>query len=267
MPDADRAGLELPLVRVEGTWREPLPAEDAVVRFTDAACEIVWPAHRLRVAYDAIRGAAWRGDTLIVHAAEGRLALAADAGMERAWAALVARGCALPEFTRGLRALGPRRAISPEAHARFFAPLLQARRRLAEEDDLDRRVEAFRATDLRERIDRVLTEIASAAHPRSAPERRSLEAELREETQRLTVALGALGEAASAFGGAEESARFDQWRAWVNAVSHVFVEADRAWDGIARVLPPTPARRRRWPGAGAALVLAALPRLFTEVLR
>lgn len=268
MPDADRTTLELRVTRVAGAWPDPLPAAAALVRLGDHACEIVWPSHRVELAYDAITGADWRGDTLVVHAAGGHLAMQSDEGMERAWAALLEHGCALPEFTRGLRALGPRRAASPEAHARFFAPLLQARRRLAEEGDLDARVAAFRATDLRERMDRTLTEIAAAVHPRRAPERRSLEAELRDESLGLAAALGALGEAAVAFERADTPTRFDRWRAWVGAVSLVFAEADRAWGGIARALPP-PARRRhgRWLGVGAVLVAAALPGAIAEVLR
>lgn len=270
MPDAaGRAHAELRLTRVEGTWREPLPSGAALLRFTDDAIEIAWTGRAVRVEYGAITGAHWRGDTLTIHALGGSVRLQSETGMERAWTSLLRLACPIPEFTRGLRALGSRRSGAADAQGRFFAPMLQARRRLAEEGDLDSRLSSFRAPELGERLARALTELAASVHPRSGPDRRSLEAELRDEAFGLFAALQALDRAAGDYERAAEQARFSSWRTWVGTVSQVFAAADRAWEGIARTLPPERSpgrRRRRWRGTGAIL-LVTWPGILAEVLR
>ena len=195
--------------------------------------------------------------------------LEADRGLDRAWVALVQRACPLPEFTRGLRMLGSRRGGNPEAQGRYFAPLLQARRRLEEEGEPERRLAAFDASVLSERLQQNLQAMASASHPANPPDRRALEAELQEATEALFARLATLHNVAESYRTAADAVRFDAWRRWVGAVADVFVHADRSWSAVAEAFPAAPAgaaaRRKRWwrrSRGGAAVLLSAGLTLF-----
>jgi hypothetical protein len=211
-------------------------------------------------AYDTLSGAGWRTGRLFIYSAAGVLELEGDTGLERAWVSLTALSCPIPEFTRGLRTLGSRRvgarkAVHADASAqtRFFAPLLQARRRLEQEGDLDRRLTAFEAPLLAERMTQVLTLLAAEYYPGSAPDRRALEAELFEAAAPLFAGLDALQVAEERYRGAADERRFVAWRAWTGDVAAVFADADRSWRAAFPLLPPAPApQRSRWRGRGGA---------------
>jgi hypothetical protein len=184
-----------------------------------------------------LTGAAWRKGRLDLHGAHGLVSIDSPDGLDRAWTALVALACPLPEFTRGHRRLGSRRGGAPGAQARILAPLLQARRRLQEQPDLEVRVSLLDARALRERLELGLAGLASDACPASAPDRRGLLAELEEAMEPLFRHLDRLEREAARFRAAGDADRFTAWRAWVVAAGDVFTEADRAWSAAADLLP------------------------------
>ena len=102
---------------------------------------------------------------------------------------------ALPEVTRALRALGSRRGARgtrrnpTDKEARFFAPLITARRASMEARDAGGVIASFGAKRLAQEIAATTLEFAAvqaAGHP---ARRRALEAELADATDQLTVAL------------------------------------------------------------------------------
>ena len=151
---ADR-DLVLTVRSVTGQWGPLQFSGPGQLRLTSDAMVLDAPrGASLRAKFAAITGAAWRTGALVVHGVDGRVVMETEAGLETAWVALVSRACPLPEFTRGYRRLGSRRGGTPETQARFLGPLLQARRQLEEEADLDRRVAVLEAKALRARLRR-----------------------------------------------------------------------------------------------------------------
>jgi hypothetical protein len=132
---------------------------------------------------------------------------------------------------------------------------MQARRRLQDETDLDRRLAVFGAAALGERMKQALEGLASEYHPKSAPDRRALEAGLSDAAEPLFARLAALREVESEFAAAGPERRFDAWRVWLTGVRAVFAEADRSWQVAARLLPEPRPRPRRWWRGGMPLVL------------
>ncbi len=134
----------------------------------------------------------------------------------------------LPEFTRSLRAL----ALPTSTHAEdegAFAPLLHARQLAHKAQSLEAQVAAFDAARL-ERAWRALQgSIARSRHPRSAPERRALEAELDHLAAPLWAALKAMGGAGSAAKQARGESRRQAFDQWVRTVHSVFGAADDWW--------------------------------------
>jgi hypothetical protein len=189
--------------------------------------------------YGDIRGGGWRITELTLHGAPGTMALESNRGLQHAWASLVALACPLPELVRDHRLLGSRRGGHVDLQARFLAPLLQARKRLEGEGDLDARVATLDARALRERIVTAVQGLAKDVYPASHPDRRGLEAELEEALETLFSGIDAIELAAKDFRDAPEAVRFTAWRRWVSAVSSAFVMADRAWANAARLLPGT----------------------------
>jgi hypothetical protein len=260
MPDEIR---EVPIRLVAGTWGHRAVHGPGVMRLFPDALEVsLGDEDGVVVAYESLSGAGWRTGCLTIHGRPGSLALESEAGLDQAWVTLTACACRLPEFTRGLRALGSRRGGDHDAQARFFAPLLHARRRLEEEADPGSRVAAFDARQLRERLDQALRAFAADTYPRSAPDRRALQAELLDIAEPLFTALGALETSALRWREADESLRFDLFRDWVRTVGAVFADADRSWSRAAPLIPArvrhAPVGRRWWPGARVVLLAAPL---------
>jgi hypothetical protein len=238
MPDED---LDFMLTAVGGSWAAHAPRGPGVVRLS--ATELRLTSQRgdaVAIPYSSLAGGTWQTGRLVLHGSAGRLEMEADEGLERAWLVLVARVCPVPEFTRGLRMLGSRRAGVHDAQVRFFAPLLQARRRVEEAADLDERVATFETHVLSERLRQVVSALAAEAHPGSAPERRALEAELLEASEGTLAALEGVGQAAARYREAGAERCFEAWRRWASAVAAVFGEADRGWGRMMAALPETP---------------------------
>jgi hypothetical protein len=262
MPNA--SDLEVRLRRVAGTWGQTALDGPGMLRLREHSLELVTSRGvPIVAAYDTLSGAGWRTGKLFIHSAAGVVELEGEAGLERAWVALTALSCPIPEFTRGLRTLGSRRSLARKsgaadaaAQTRFFAPLLQARRRLEQEGDLDRRLTAFEAPLLAERMTQVLALLAAEYYPASPPDRRALEAELLEAVAPLLEGLDLLKASEERYRGAADDRRFVAWRGWTRHVAAVFAAADRSWRAASPLLPVAPAPpRSRWRGGRGAGVL------------
>lgn len=254
--------FEVPLRTIAGDWDAALVTGPGALRLTPDAVELMLGnGGQVRIAYGSLSGAGWRTGRLAIHGRSGQLVMEAKDGLDRAWVVLVRHACPVPEFTRGLRTLGSARGGGGhhEGQARFFAPLLQARRRLEDEPDLDGRVVAFDASALRDRVLQVLRALAAEAYPSSAADRRAIEAELLDAVEPLLVRLRSLERLAKAWPEADESVRLDVWRSWVESVKAVFMDADHCWSAASRILPPALAGRgprRWWSGTGALVALS-----------
>jgi hypothetical protein len=241
------ASIAFPFRTVAGRWRSLDVSGGGTLSLHDEAWELTL-AHGpvAREGYAVLSGAEWRADALALHAREGVLVIEAEQGLDRAWVQLTALACPLAEFTRALRYLGSSRVGDAPRQARFFAPLLHARRLLQDELDLERRLAAFNAAALVDRITQVLKSMATEAHRFSPPDRRALEAELLEAAAPLVTRLRELDDAAARFRAAGVAERFDAWRTWTTGVADVFSQADQSWRAAADLLPPRRAERRRW---------------------
>ena len=209
------------------------------LRLTSEAVTVSAGADELSASYGELRGGAWRTAGLTLHGAPGTIVMESSRGLQHAWASLLAFACPLPELVRDHRLLGSRRGGHVGLQAKFLAPLLQARKRLEAEGDLDTRVALLEARALRERMATVVQNLAKDIYPVSHPDRRGLEAELEEALDSMFRAIDAIESAATAFRDAPEEVRFTAWRRWVSAVSNVFTLADRSWANAARLLPDT----------------------------
>lgn len=240
MPDRD---IEVPVTLVKGEWGPVrLTGAGRLCLTSDAVFVEAAGGDTLLAPYDELRGGGWRTGALTIHGAQGSAVLEAAQGLDQAWVALVQRACPLPELARAHRLLGSRRGGRVDSQARFLTPLLQARRRIEEEGDLETRVVLFDARTLRERIDAALQVIAKESYPSSHPDRRALEAELEEAMAQLFGSLDAMASAANYFRKAPEAVRFTAWRSWVSTVTRVFTLADTSWASASRLLPPPPPR-------------------------
>ena len=235
MPDVDieleisAARAEWGTLRLSGPGRLRLTSDSIVV---DTAGSDTFEAR-----YEELHGGSWRTGELSVHGEPGSVVVESTRNLQHAWVTLVERSCPLPELARGHRLLGSRRGGPVDQQGRFLAPLLQARRRLEEETDLEARVAAIEARALRERLDVALQAIAKDAYPLSHPDRRALEAELEEAMIPLFHGIKAMEATARHFRAAPEAIRFLAWREWVSSVSNVFAQADSGWAGAASLLP------------------------------
>jgi hypothetical protein len=193
---------------------------------------------QLVLAYGTLTDATWERETLTFHRASDQLSLRGPRELSRAWGLVVEQACMLPEVARGLRMLGTARGGSSAMQARFFGPLLSARRRLQDPDAMERRVAQFDAAGLSRRLSAAVVEFATERHPADAPRRRALEAHLEEALEPLQHQLAALAEATEAIRGAGSGSRFVAWRVWTRLLRRVFLEADRAWGHMVRHLEP-----------------------------
>lgn len=231
--------IELPQVRARGRWRGNVVDGDARLRLDPDVLQLVPSQSTLiRIEFDALSGSEWRLGTLSLFANGDRplasdpddtIELTDDALLGDVWTMLGEYACALPELTRAMRSLGSRRGGSRVLQERFFAPLLQARRRLEIDARLEWRLAAFEAPVLRAHMEALLLSFAAEMHPRSAPDRRALEAELQERSARLLPRFEQLDEAASEVHDSPDRTRYAAWRRWANAARNVFDEADRCW--------------------------------------
>lgn len=161
-----------------------------------------------------------------------------------------------PEVTRSLRVLGSGRSRRASEEARFFAPLLAARRAAADARTRADAIAAFDARRLRAAMDALLRAFASERHPERSSARRALQAELEDLAAPLYRALVALAEATPSRAAAAPGDVPDQgWDRWLAAVRALFEGADAAWrelDACLDAVPIAPEPKGKRRGARAA---------------
>ena len=124
--------------------------------------------------------------------------------------------------------------------ARFFAPVLDARRRAELQDSADGKVTALDGATIAAEVTQILTGIAQSRWPHDLPEQRALGAELEECCEGLFAACEALTESAREWVAAGDERRLDAWREWVAAAARVFSASDRGWGDIVSALASAP---------------------------
>ena len=236
MPDQD---LEFDVSTVRVEWGDLRFSGPGRLRLTSDDARVEAGGESLVASYRELRGGGWRPREITLHGEPGTVVLESHRGLEQAWASLVELACPLPELTRAHRLLGSTRGGHVDLQPKLLAPLLQARKRLETEADLDARVSTFDARALRERLNSALQALGRESYPASHPDRRALEAELEEAMDSLFVGLDAVESSAGLFRSAPEAIRFMAWRDWVATVSTVFALADTGWASAARLLPGT----------------------------
>lgn len=207
------------------------------VRLTSEALELAATGGTWQASYAELRGGGWRTGSLIVHGDLGRAVVESREGLELVWVQLLERACPLPELVRDHRLLGSRRGGSVAAQTRFLGPLLDARKRIEKEPDLESRIAALDAKQLRDRVNAVMLAIARDSFPASHPDRRALEAELEESMAVFFRELDSVDAAAAHFRNSPEAIRFSAWRDWIERVVHAYALADSAWASASRFLP------------------------------
>ena len=237
MPDR-RERLAFSGVRATGRWCQRSVAGDVTlfVEHNEVVVRVEANREELAVALAMLGGASWRTGVLALYLANDELRLQAVDGLDRAWHTLMQRACALPEVARGLRALGTPYGVWADAHARYFAPLLQARRRLEGDEPMDWKVAGFDAAVLAERMRGVLAALSLERYASRPPYRRALEAGLLHASEPMFRRLERLTLAARAVHEGDDARRFEEWRRWAGEVRALFVDADRSWSATRLVL-------------------------------
>lgn len=165
----------------------------------------------------------------------------------------------LPELMLSLRSFGSRRG-SPNDEAalaneqdRFFAPLLDCRRRAAQAINRGQVVAAFEARRLGALIDATMRAYATERFATRVPARRAFEAELFEIMEPLRDALQDLRALVEGAQGDSTTITDESWTLWLAQLRVVFRVADASWPqvrGALAALPTTAARGRGKPSRG-----------------
>jgi hypothetical protein len=250
MTDVPSTGSPIPAI-VSGRVGEVALAGQGTITVLEDGVRLTGPAGEIIVGLPALDGVVYRDQRLTLHLRHGD-AVSVEGSARLATAARQIAGavCRLPELTRPLRALGSRRGRPGSGHDRFFAPLLTARKRCERAADPVSRLRSFDAAGIRGSLNDAIATLAAERYPRSAPDRRALEAELLEAAEPLMASLdeldGAMKRAIEPVTGGERG--FIYWRAWCTAVHDVFRCADDCWMAFGPVLAaaPPPPRRALW---------------------
>jgi hypothetical protein len=157
---------------------------------------------------------------------------------------LLVRCRTLPELTRTLRGFGSRRGSRgsrDSAHRdqqRFFAPLLDARRKAWGTREPTATIAAFDAANLASAFETILEAFARERHGDNGPARRALTAELVDLSEPLRDALDSLRRSADQATAATENLRL--WRVWSTQLRVTFETADRVWLSLDAALDANP---------------------------
>jgi len=190
----------------------------------------------LQVRYDSITGVAIGAGSVIISCRGGRGLVVATKEASSFRGRLLAACRALPEVTRALRALGSRRGARgtrrdpTDKEARFFAPLIAARRSSMEARDATGVIASFDAKALSVEVTATMLEFAAELAAGNPARRRALEAELADATDNLAATLTDLEQLAAV--AASDVDNLGRWRAWADSVQRVFEAADRSWVAI-----------------------------------
>lgn len=210
----------------------------ADISLVDHALMLAWEhAAPWQLDLDGLDGVMPRANQLTLYLNSGDVLELTENDALRAFGATVMdRACAVPELTRGLRAMGSSRGAQDVAHDRWFAPLLAARRAVAGISDAERQVALVDAAAIAQQIHRVMTDLSKDQSAGQAAMQRAIEAALQEESERVFIALDRLALAADVLRTSALDTRLVDWRRWMNALRDVFVAADQSWPGCAKVL-------------------------------
>lgn len=198
----------------------------------------------IRIALATITSIVVNANDLTLALADGtRLSIATDKAAQLG-EELLARGRALPELTRALRAFGSRRghrgnrSTALHEQQQFFSPLLEARRRAISAKTPAATIGAFDSAVLTREIEAAILTLARERYAEAGPAQRALVAELSDRAQPLFDALEALGSVA-----AEATAAVDdlgRWRRWEFQLRATFETADRVWMAVNVALDTIP---------------------------
>lgn len=228
---------ELPLAaaRVVGIVRGREIDARAVLELEDDALVIRWTrAAPWRLALEGLDGVSQRASQTTLYLSTGDvLELNGDDGLRILGSQLLDRACAMPEVTRGLRALGSLRGTPGSAHDAWFAPLLSARRAVDGVSDPLRQLALMDATQLAEAMVKVIAALAAVRAPTDVPHQRAIEAVLEEHAEPLFAAIARMALAADVLHGSALDTRLSDWRRWVRSVREVFAAADESWESAA----------------------------------
>lgn len=233
--------LRIP-ARVRGTLRGTAIDADATVRLVEDTVSILVDEREFTTRVDRIDGVVWESPALTLYVSRETVELTGHAALQTLGAQIMTTALALPELTRTMHGLGSRRGRPGAEHDRFFAGLLAARRSAEGFTEPESRLSAFDARRLAQSINTILSELATERYPKSAPDRRALEAELHEYAERLQLAVEALGTAADDVRSGSNAVRLARWRDWTRAAQRVFEEADRCWIAVLPALSASPVR-------------------------
>ncbi len=228
---------ELPqaAARVVGIVRGRELDARAVLELEDDALVIRWThAAPWRLALGGLDGVSQRASQTTLYLSSGDvLELNGDDGLRILGSQLLDRACAMPEVTRGLRALGSLRGTPGSAHDAWFAPLLSARRAVDGVSDPLRQLALMDATQLAEAMVKVIAALAAVRAPTDVPHQRAIEAVLEEHAEPLFAAIARMALAADVLHGSALDTRLSDWRHWVRSVREVFAAADESWESAA----------------------------------
>jgi hypothetical protein len=162
----------------------------------------------------------------------------------------------LPELMLSLRSFGSRRHLPnglsavDDEEARFFAPMLDARRAAASAITRAQVVAAFDARRIGALLDATIRAFAAERFGSRPPARRALEAELFEIVEPLRASLRELRALADSIVDSREPVReYDDWTHWLDALRATFQTADSIWPRLGAALVVIPrvelGKRRR----------------------
>jgi hypothetical protein len=158
----------------------------------------------------------------------------------------------LPELMISLRSLGSRRRMGvaraggTDEQDRYFAPLVEARRKAATAADVAQVLEAFDALHLLAMLDTTIGTFAASRFASRPPARRAFEAGLLEIVEPLRRSLERLAERAAPLERGDEDTRRRLWPGWLEALRAAFRVADDCWTPLRDALdavPPAVSRR------------------------
>lgn len=210
----------------------------ASVSLADDAVVLAWDnAAAWRLELDGLDGIMPRQNQVTLYLASGDvLELTENDALRQFASNLLDSACRVPELTRGLRALGSVRGEPGNAHDRWFAPLLAARRAVAGISDAERQVALIDAAQIASQLRKVMTEIAKEQAPAQPAMQRAIEAALHEDSEATFDALERLAFAADVLRVSPLDTRLADWRRWMTALREVFIAADQSWPKCARVI-------------------------------
>ncbi len=231
MADRARAPIAVTATRIGRTDLgdgSVLIDDDAVIITLNATAD-----RRLRMVLTMVDAVSVTGDDVSITLRDGTHIVVTTAAAAQTAEELMFRCRTLPELTRALRAFGSRRghrstrAQAPADQARFFAPLLEARRRAGAAGPPRSVIEAFAAGQLAAELVAALESFATERYAAPGPERRALHAELTDIAEPLIESLKSLDEAAAGASDSIDDLRL--WRTWSNQLRATFETADRVW--------------------------------------